>query len=145
MNSLFLINLIFVAAQTKMKILSKKRLIQLNYVIITGFFLIAGINHFRDPDFYFPLIPNYIPFPNLINGISGGLEIILALGFLLPKYREISIWGIIILLILFIPSHVHFIQIGSCVEGSLCVPEWIAWVRLVIIHPLLLFWVWKSR
>jgi hypothetical protein len=44
------------------------------------------------------------------------------------------------MLISFIPAHIYFIQIGSCVEGGMCVSEWIGWARLLIIHPLLIWW-----
>ncbi|WP_291788246.1 hypothetical protein [Cecembia sp.] len=104
------------------------------------FFIIAGINHFIQPGFYYPLIPDYLPWPKFINLASGVLEIFLGLGILLPSSRKVSAAGILVLMVLFIPSHVYFIQIGSCVEDGLCVPEWLAWVRLVLVHPLLILW-----
>ncbi|RZS98055.1 putative membrane protein [Cecembia calidifontis] len=114
----------------------KKNLLKL---VLAVFFIVAGINHFINPQFYYPLIPDYLPFHGFINYSSGILEIILGAGLIFTKT---SAWGIIILLVLFIPSHVYFVQIGSCVDGGLCVPEWVAWVRLVIIHPILILWAW---
>ncbi len=110
--------------------------------MLAVFFLVAGINHFRDPGFYFPLIPEYLPWPKTINGVSGILEIIFGGLLFFKKYRIPASYGILALLVLFIPSHIHFIQLGSCVENSLCVPGWVGWLRLIVIHPLLLFWVW---
>ncbi|MGY6744123.1 MAG: DoxX family protein [Cecembia sp.] len=104
------------------------------------FFIIAGINHFIQPEFYIPLIPSYVPWPGFINHASGVMEIFLGLGVLMPSGRKVSAWGIMVLMILFIPSHVYFIQIGSCVPNGLCVPPWLAWLRLVLIHPLLMVW-----
>ena len=49
---------------------------------------------------------------------------------------------IIVLLIFFIPSHVYFIKIGSCVPNGLCVNPIIGWLRLVIVHPILILWAW---
>ncbi|TDQ19231.1 putative membrane protein [Algoriphagus boseongensis] len=111
------------------------------------FYTVAGINHFVNPEFYLPLIPDYFPFPSAINLGSGILEVALGLGVLVsPKTRKMASWGIVILLIAFIPSHVYFIQIGSCVQEGLCVPEWVGWVRLVVVHPLLIFWaIWVSK
>jgi uncharacterized membrane protein len=114
-------------------------------LLLIGFYLVAGINHFINPEFYFGLIPQYLPFPVLINYASGVLEVILGIGVGIPKWRKVSVYGIIILLVLFIPSHVYFIQIGSCVEDGLCVSLWIAWGRLLIIHPLLIYWAWAVR
>ena len=118
---------------------------RLSFWVMAGFYLAAGINHFRHPDFYLPLIPKYLPFPWSINVVSGIAEIALALGLTISRTRRYAAWGIMVMLVLFIPSHVYFIQIGSCVEGGLCVEPWIAWVRLVIIHPLLILWAWYHR
>ena len=107
------------------------------------FYLSAGVTHFLNPDFYISLIPNYLPYPFEIVILSGLLEMIFSLLILSPKYLKIGAWGIITLLILFIPSHIYFIQIGSCVPNGLCLDPWIGWFRLIIIHPLLIFWAWK--
>jgi uncharacterized membrane protein len=111
-------------------------------VLLSVFFVVAGSNHFINPDFYFPLIPDYLPFPSFINYFSGIIEIILGIGLSVRSFQRNAAWGIVILLILFIPSHVYFIQIGSCVQDGLCVPEWVAWVRLLFIHPILIIWAW---
>ena len=112
----------------------------------SGFYILAGINHFRDPDFYEGLIPDYLPFSvELINTASGVIEILFGLGLLIPRLRKWASWGIILMLIAFIPSHVWFIQIGSCVPDGFCVSEWVAWVRLLVIHPLLIGWAWVHR
>ncbi len=109
------------------------------------FFVTAGLNHFVNPSFYLPLIPPYLPCPKALNAVSGALEIIFGAGMLLPRYRKMAALGIIVLMILFIPAQVHFIQIGSCVSGSLCTPAWVAWVRLIVIQPLLILWAWQLR
>lgn len=111
--------------------------------LMTGFYLVAGFNHFLNPDFYFELIPPYFNSPEKINILSGMAEILLATGVIFYPSRKYASYGIIAMLIAFIPSHVYFIQIGSCTIDSLCVPQWIGWVRLVIIHPALLLWAWK--
>ncbi|EMS35090.1 hypothetical protein C943_02983 [Mariniradius saccharolyticus AK6] len=110
--------------------------------LLTLFFIIAGVNHFINPQLYLPLIPPYFPFPEIINLVSGIVEIVLGFGLLLDKTRKAAAWGVVILLVAFIPSHVYFIQIGSCVPDGLCVPAWVGWVRLVIIHPILLAWAY---
>ncbi|TKS56830.1 hypothetical protein FCN74_05450 [Mesohalobacter halotolerans] len=113
--------------------------------LLIGFYLVAGSYHFINPPFYKGLIPTYLPFPEVINYTSGVLEILLAIGVALPQLRRYAVYGIITLLILFIPSHIYFIQIGSCVEHGLCVSPWISWTRLLLIHPLLIYWAWKVR
>ncbi|MEM9337443.1 MAG: hypothetical protein AAGA66_01860 [Bacteroidota bacterium] len=109
------------------------------------FYLIAGVNHFINPDFYLSLIPPYFTFPQLINYLSGSIEILLSVGLILHSTRKLAAYAIIAMLVAFIPSHVYFIQIGGCIEGGLCAPVWVGWVRLVVVHPLLMFWAWKHR
>jgi len=109
------------------------------------FFIVAGINHFVMPEFYYPLIPEYLPLPVLINYLSGIAEILLGIGLFVNRIRYYAALGIVILMVLFIPSHVHFIAIGSCVEDGLCVHPSLAWIRLVVIHPLLILWAWRCR
>ncbi len=107
------------------------------------FMFIAGINHLINPQFYIPLIPDYLPNPSSINLLSGLLEILFSVLLVPSSTRKFSALAIIILLILFIPSHIYFIQIGACVEEGLCTPKWVAWTRLILVHPLLMLWSWK--
>ena len=109
------------------------------------FYIVAGVNHFINPDFYLPLIPDYFMFPETINYLSGSIEIILGLMLLLDVTRKAGAYLIVLMLLTFVPSHVYFISIGSCVEGGLCVPEWLGWVRLLVIHPLLIWWALSIR
>ncbi|AMQ56818.1 hypothetical protein [Algoriphagus sanaruensis] len=119
----------------------KKFMMKAWVVYIQAFFYsVAGLNHFLNPDFYLPLIPEYLPNHGLINLIAGFIEILLGLGILFKNSRKWAGYGIVVMLISFIPSHIYIIQIGGCVGGGLCVPLWIAWVRLLFIHPLLLIW-----
>lgn len=109
---------------------------------MVAFYFFGGINHFLNPDFYIPLIPDYLPKAELLNLISGAAEILGAIGLLVPKTQKFSAWGIAAMLVAFIPSHIYFIQIGSCIPDVMCVDEWIGWVRLILIHPLLIYWAW---
>jgi uncharacterized membrane protein len=119
------------------------------YLLIQGmaiFYVLAGINHFYNPEFYLPLIPPFFSKGELINVLAGIAEILLGLGIGFRSTRVRAAWGVLILLLLFIPSHIYFIQMGSCIQEGLCVPKWIGWVRLLIIHPLLIFWAyWITR
>lgn len=112
------------------------------YYGMIGFYAFAGFNHFFDPKFYYDLIPPYLPFPEFINTFSGVIEIVFAVMHLFDRYRKLGSQLIIAMLIAFIPSHVYFIEIGSCIDGGLCVDAWIGWVRLVVIHPILIYWAY---
>jgi uncharacterized membrane protein len=109
-------------------------------ILAAIFYIVAGINHFIMPEFYYPLIPDYFENKSLINWLAGAAEVIIGVGYLFSVTKKWSAIATILMLILFIPSHTHFISIGSCSSESLCVHPSIAWIRLLLIHPLLLFW-----
>ena len=70
------------------------------YVYVV-FFIVAGLNHFLNPQFYDAIVPDFIPFPRLVHQITGVIEIILPL-FLLTRFRkEAALLMIIFLVILY--------------------------------------------
>jgi len=113
--------------------------------VMSAFYLFAGINHFRNPDFYMGLVPPYLPDPGFIITVSGVAEIALGALLLFPKTRRLAAYGIIAMLIAFIPAHVHHIQTGGCPTEELCAPLWATWVRLLVGQPLLIAWAWWNR
>ena len=121
----------------------KNTVVKFNLLIQSGFYFVAGINHFLNPQFYLPLIPEYIPWHEFVNIFSGIAEILLAIGILIKSTRKISSLLIMLMLIAFIPSHWYFIQIGSCIDSGLCVDPIIGWLRLLLIHPILILWAYS--
>lgn len=118
---------------------------KISFVLIPVFYIAAGINHFRSPDSYYKIIPEYLPCPVFINLFSGAAEIILGILFLFAKTRKLAAIGIIALLIAFIPAHIVMIQNGFCLSSGYCLPAWATWVRLFPLQFLLMIWVWKYR
>lgn len=107
------------------------------------FYFIAGVNHFIHPEFYLPLVPAYLPWPQTLHLMAGIAEALLGIGVMLNHTRKQASFALMGLLLLLTPSHIHFLQTGSCVPGGLCVPEWVAWLRLLLIHPLLVYWAYS--
>ena len=70
-------------------------------------YILAGINHFRNPRFYLKMLEGFLPYPNALNIISGAAEIILGIGLMIPATRSISAWGIILLLIAIFPANIN--------------------------------------
>ena len=105
-------------------------------------FILAGANHFISPEAYLPLIPPYLPWPEFLNLLSGFLEVALGAGLMTERYRRLSAAGIILLLIAFIPAHIHHIAMDGCVSERICVPVWAAWIRLLVLQPLLILWAY---
>ncbi len=90
-------------------------------------FVLAGMNHFRKPKLYERIIPPYIPAPATVALLSGILE--MALGFMImnKNSQEIAGWGIIIMLLLFLPTHIHMLQNEN---AALKIPKWLLILRI---------------
>ena len=114
-------------------------------IIMIVFYIIAGINHFRNPESYYRIIPDYLPDPYLINIVSAVAEIILAILLIFPSTRKIAAYAIIIMLVAFIPAHITMIQKGWCMSPGYCLPTWATWVRLFPLQFLLIWWAWSNR
>jgi uncharacterized membrane protein len=114
--------------------------------LLIAFYLFAGFNHFINPRFYSPLIPPYLTqWTNSINMISGVAEIVLALCMIFPSTRMLASYGIIALLIAFIPAHIYMIQLGHFNLGKFQMTPTIGWIRLLMIHPVLIAWAYWLR
>ena len=120
-----------------MKLLKKVSLV----ILIIGY-LIAGANHFRAPESYFRIIPAYIPLPKLMNLLAGFFEILFGLMMIFKITRFWAAWGIILMLIAFVPVHIDMVLHAPFQLGSLYVTPLIAWIRLVVLQPLLILWAW---
>ena len=111
-------------------------------VILIAFYLVAGANHFRDPSSYIKIIPGYIPYPHIFNLLAGFCEITFAILLIFVKTRAFAAWGIILLLIAFLPVHIKMIGDAPVQLGNLTVTPLIAWIRLIMLQPFLILWAW---
>jgi uncharacterized membrane protein len=116
---------------------------KVSLAILIVFYILAGINHFRVPEFYISIIPGYLPHPILLNIVAGTCELLFGLLLIFPKTRKYSCYGIMMMLMAFLPVHIAMLS-GYTRAGSMTVtPVW-AWVRLLF-QPLLIWWAWWHR
>lgn len=102
-------------------------------------FIIAGANHFRTPKIYEQIIPPYLPSPKLLTILSGIAEMVLGFMLLNPEMQSTAAWGIIILLILFIPVHIYMLQEK---KAALKMPKWALIIRLPL-QFVLMYWAYQ--
>lgn len=81
----------------------------LKYILGIGFVL-AGINHFLNPDFYLKMMPPYLPAHLFLVQISGAFEIALGALLLIPKFTRLAAFGLIALLIAVFPANIYMAQ-----------------------------------
>ncbi len=105
------------------------------------FYILAGLNHFRNVDFYLPMMPPYLPVHRALIYLSGGAEIVLGGAVLVPALRRLAALGIIALLIAIFPANIHIalhnVPLAGTTEGM---GIW-NWVRLPF-QGVLIAWAW---
>ena len=117
-----------------------KKLKKTGLLILILFYLIAGINHFRDPLSYIKIMPAYLPWPNTLNFLAGCFEIAFSILMIFEKTRRFAAFGIMLMLLAFLPIHISMIGNTPVYLGELKVTPLIAWVRLLLLQPLLILW-----
>lgn len=75
--------------------------------LMSAFYVLAGLNHFRDPDFYLRIMPTYMAWHLSLVYLSGGFEIVLGVLLLFPRFTRIAGFGLIVLLIAIFPANIH--------------------------------------
>jgi uncharacterized membrane protein len=118
------------------------KLKKISFIILVVFYLVAGANHFRDPESYIKTIPSYLPYPKILNFVAGFCELGFAFMLIFIKTRNFAAWGIILMLIAFLPVHIGMIGNAQVQLGSITVTPFIAWIRLIVLQPLLILWAW---
>ena len=106
--------------------------------VMAAIYIVAGINHFRNPKLYIKIIPPYIPNASLVNKVSGLLEILFGIMLLFKSLAPIAAIGIIILLIGFFATHFYMLQNE---KASLRMPKWVLILRLPL-QIVLIYWAY---
>jgi uncharacterized membrane protein len=108
---------------------------KLTLYLMAFIYVLAGINHFRAPQFYMPMMPPWIPAHQAMISISGLAEIVLGLLLFYPPTRALAAWGVIALLVAVFPVHIYMYQARDSVFAQ--IPTMMIVVRI----PLQLFFI----
>lgn len=101
-------------------------------------YILAGTMHFIKPRMYERIMPRYLPAHRILVYLSGAAEIILGIGLFFPETRAIAIYGIIIMLAVFLL--VHFYMLSSKKAGA-GIPKWALILRIPL-QFFLMYWAW---
>lgn len=119
----------------------------LKIVLLYGMALLyiaAGINHFWHPRFYLRIMPPYLPAPQLLNYVSGIIEIVLGVLLLAKATRPLAAWGLAFMLLVFMVVHVYMLQQALHQPDYFMSPR-AAWLRLLL-QPVLIAWaLWYTK
>ena len=105
------------------------------------FYVFAGIQHFRVPHFYVPMMPPYLPWHAELVFLSGVAEVLCGLGLALPQTRKLAAWGTIALLVAVFPANIHVAVNNIPVFGATEGPGPLGYIRLPL-QLVLIAWAW---
>tara|TARA_B100001250_G_scaffold340163_1_gene307751 strand:- start:25 stop:417 length:393 start_codon:yes stop_codon:yes gene_type:complete len=108
----------------------KKYIIKTVTIFIMSFFyVLVGVDHFKNPDWYIKIIPPVLPFKLEMVYLSGFFEILFGILLLFKKTRQISGWGLVLLLLAVYPANLYLAITNGEVMNT---TPYIAWGRLPI-------------
>lgn len=110
---------------------TKIAILSLSLLMIFG-----GLAHFIRPSFYDAFIPETLP-KNLINYVSGFIELSLGIALLLARYKSMAALSILLLMIAFLPLHIIDVFKEQPAIGT----KTLAYIRLPMQFVLIL-WAW---
>ena len=107
--------------------------------LMAGMYIFAGLMHFVKPKAYMRIMPQYLPSHKLLVYLSGVAEILLGIGLCIPLLKNVSIYGIIVMLAVFLLVHFYML---SGEKASAGVPKWILILRIPLQFGLMYWAYW---
>ena len=107
--------------------------------VLAVFFVLAGTNHFREPEIYLGMMPSWVPVPAIVNGMVGMAELVGGLGLIFAPTRRLAGWGLIILLVAILPANLHVALLGKMPGYD--ISPFLLWLRLPF-QVVFIAWVW---
>ena len=96
-------------------------------IISSIFYVIVGIKHFIEPEYFLNIVPPYLPYHIELVYMSGLFEILFGLLILFPKYRYYGAIGLILLLVAVFPANIYLAQSKEAQEDIGATQEIATW------------------
>ena len=107
-------------------------------------YIIVGIKHFLDVEYFVSIVPNYISWKKEAVFVSGFFEILLGILLLFHKTRKLAAWGIIVLLIAVFPANIY-LYVSEVPREILNISKIDALIRIPFQIPLVIISYWHSK
>jgi uncharacterized membrane protein len=110
------------------------------HLYLMGFmYVFAGSMHYIKPKIYLRIMPRYLPSPKFLVHLSGAAEILLGIGVCLSATKNVSIYALIAMLILFFAVHFYMLK-GE--KESAGIAKWLLILRIPL-QFVLIFWAYQ--
>jgi len=107
--------------------------------LMAALYTFAGIMHFIKPKAYLRIMPRYLPYHKAMVFWSGIAEVAIGIGLCIPATKNIAIYGLILMLIVFLPVHFYMLK-GE--KESAGVARWKLILRIPI-QFVLMYWAYS--
>jgi uncharacterized membrane protein len=105
---------------------------------MAAMYLLAGLMHFVKPKIYMRIMPRYLPNHKMLVYLSGLAEILLGIGLCFSMTRTFAIYGIILMLAIFLLVHFYML---SGEKASAGIPKWLLILRIPL-QFFLMYWAY---
>lgn len=112
--------------------------------IMSLLYILVGIKHFSDPNFFLKIMPEYLNYHLELVYISGFFEILFGILLIFKKTRFFGAWGVFILLICVFPANIYLYN-SETAQIALDISKSQALMRLPFQIPLLILAYWHSN
>ena len=112
--------------------------------IMSLLYILVGIKHFSDPNFFLKIMPKYLNYHLELVYISGFFEILFGILLIFKKTRFFGAWGVFILLICVFPANIYLYN-SETAQIALDISKSQALMRLPFQIPLLILAYWHSN
>jgi uncharacterized membrane protein len=106
--------------------------------LLAFFMILAGLNHFINPDIYLQIMPSYLPWPLFLIYLSGVLETLFGILLCVPVLSKIAAWGLIVVLIGIFPANINM----ALHSDNFDISSFLLWLRLPL-QGLLIAWAYR--
>ncbi|WP_422107758.1 hypothetical protein [Winogradskyella sp.] len=111
----------------------------LGLYLMAGLYIVAGMMHFIIPKMYMRVMPAYLPYHKVLVYISGIAEVLLGIGLCIPSLKNLAIYLIIVMLIVFLVT-IHSYMLSSK-KAAAGIPKWILVLRIPLQFGLI-YWAY---
>lgn len=105
-------------------------------------FLLAGLAHFTATDSFAAIVPPPLPFKHQIVQLTGAMELVFAIGLIIPRWRRLTGWFLSAYLLAVLPANI-FMALEGMPLGSMQSPAAL-WFRVFLQLPLIALVLWAT-
>jgi len=107
-------------------------------ILLSLFMIVAGIYHFRNPNFYLKMMPSYLPFHLELVYLSGVIEVLCGILLLIPKTKVWGAWLCILTFLAIFPANIYMAQNPELFPK---IPREMLYIRLPF-QALFIYWAY---